>query len=355
MLRAVAVILVFGRHEGFPPLISQVGWAGVDLFFVLSGFLVSGLLFREYQQSGGVQPFRFLLRRGFKIYPQFYLLLGLTVLVDFFTGQPARAAHIGAEAAFVQNYFQGLWGHTWSLAVEEHFYILLTVTLAVLARRGGDDPFRALVKWIPAFFALILALRLLTYWHDPTWSYYSKIYPSHLRLDSLMAGVLLSYFNVFHTAALRAWVHRFGEWLAPVSLLMLMPIFFLDQSNPFVYTVGLSLVWMGFGILLLIAIYPAKPAGPPGIVGRGMAGIGRVSYAFYLWHLPVLDIADHMLARAASAGVPISVGLATVEPILFCVTLLFAFATTWAVEAPFLRLRDRLVPSIVRSPLVPAS
>lgn len=75
VLRAFAVLLVFCRHTEGTLLLSRFGWAGVDLFFVLRGYLVSGLLFREYQQTQTIRAGRFLVRRGFKIYPQFYLFL----------------------------------------------------------------------------------------------------------------------------------------------------------------------------------------------------------------------------------------------------------------------------------------
>jgi peptidoglycan/LPS O-acetylase OafA/YrhL len=136
ILRAVAVILVFSRHSGVFPVLSQIGWAGVDLFFVLSGFLVSGLLFREYQVSQRVHPGRFLMRRGFKIYPQFYVLIATTVIVDVWLGQPVPGRQLASELVFLQSYFPGLWGHAWSLAVEEHFYLLLAAAVALLARRG---------------------------------------------------------------------------------------------------------------------------------------------------------------------------------------------------------------------------
>src|SRR5204863_7752623 len=91
LLRCLAIVLVLGRHMVPCPshtnawlgrltsIWQRGGWIGVDLFFVLSGFLVSGLLFREYQRHGSVDVVRFLIRRGFKIYPGFWVLLGATV------------------------------------------------------------------------------------------------------------------------------------------------------------------------------------------------------------------------------------------------------------------------------------
>lgn len=133
VLRGLAVLLVLGRHgrempadlpagvRDFFSLWLQMGWVGVDLFFVLSGFLVSGLLMREHASYGRINALRFVVRRGFKIYPLFWCLITATALVRPVRDEPLPAGQLLAELFFVQNYFDGLWNHTWSLAVEEHF------------------------------------------------------------------------------------------------------------------------------------------------------------------------------------------------------------------------------------------
>ncbi len=140
-LRTVAIGLVLIRHFKVQGLGYQIGWIGVDLFFVLSGFLVSTTLFREYKKTTTVNGKRFLIRRGFKIYPGFYLLIAVTVLGDwlattFFSGLHSTVTpeRIWGELLFVQNYVGGQWGHTWSLAVEEHFYIFLMLGIWLLVR-----------------------------------------------------------------------------------------------------------------------------------------------------------------------------------------------------------------------------
>ena len=355
ILRAVAVLLVYGDHTIELPVISAMGWVGVDLFFVLSGFLVSGLLFREYQQTQQIRSGRFLLRRGFKIYPQFYLMIGLTALIARWDGHPVSTRQIAAEALFVQNYFQGFWIHSWSLAIEEHFYILLVIGIAFLAGRGGNNPFEALPKWISLAIASILLVRVATWWFHPGGDnlndfLYLHNFPSHLRMDSLLAGVLLSYYHVFHLEAVVEFVQKFRSYLAPASILMLAPMAFLSLSHPFVYTLGFSMLWMGFSLLLLIGLYPDRPAAADGFASRAMARLGRCSYAFYLWHLPV-----RLMIHAATGALPASVAsVLFTMAVTFGATLLAAFATTWAVETPFLRLRDRWVPSAVKSPLFAA-
>jgi peptidoglycan/LPS O-acetylase OafA/YrhL len=346
ILRAVAILLVFARHSEGAPIISHLGWIGVDLFFVLSGFLVSGLLFREYQQSGQVAPGRFLLRRGFKIYPQFYLLVAVTLIVTAVAGSSINLREAIAEIVFVQNYAPGLWAHTWSLAVEEHFYLLLTIWIVFLARRGGEDPFRSLPGWIVTACVAILSFRIATWLAFPATSDYVHIFPSHLRMDSLLTGVLLSYYYVFQQARVQRFMQRFCKWLPQISIVFLAPAAFLDQSDPWMYTLGFSSISIGFALLLLSAVHPRKAAkSAPGIFAKCMARLGQVSYGFYLWHGPVLFADDRLLARWIAHGIniPISVNLIAT----FLVTVAIAFATTWLAEQPFLRLRDRWFPSRV--------
>jgi peptidoglycan/LPS O-acetylase OafA/YrhL len=331
VLRAVAILLVFGRHSEGMPFLGRFGWAGVDLFFVLSGFLVSGLLFREYRERGAVDPARFLIRRGFKIYPQFYFLIALTVGGMLLAGLPVHGKPFAAEVAFFQNYTPGLWDHTWSLAVEEHFYILLAAGLTLMARRGGSDPFRRLPLWLGGLSAAILLLRVATWRLNPATSLYIHIAPSHLRMDSLMAGVLLSYFHHFHAERVAAFARRFRDWISPVSIALLAPLSFLLQEDPFMYTIGFTMVAAGFVLLLLSTLYPARPR-EMGRGGRMMAALGRVSYAFYLWHGPAIVLTARLnLSHFAAIGIS------------FAATLAMAWLTTQWIENPMLRLRDRWV------------
>jgi len=143
LLRLLAVLLVFFRHSR-PPVatfMSVGGWVGVDIFFVLSGFLVSGLVFKEYQLLGTFHPWKFLARRGFKIYPAFYCFIGVTVCLGLVT--PSRN-QLMSDLFFVQSYFPPIQIHTWSLAVEEHFYLLLTLVFYAMTRgkAGTGNPFR---------------------------------------------------------------------------------------------------------------------------------------------------------------------------------------------------------------------
>ncbi len=130
-LRGIAILLVLMRHQLLFGFTKTMGWIGVDLFFVLSGFLVSGLLFKEYQKFGNIKPKLFLIRRGFKIYP-LYFLTYLLYLTPIIIKKKLEWNGFLSDLFFVQNYVNG-WGYaysaSWSLAVEEHFYFGLALFL----------------------------------------------------------------------------------------------------------------------------------------------------------------------------------------------------------------------------------
>ncbi|MGI8788913.1 MAG: acyltransferase family protein, partial [Pyrinomonadaceae bacterium] len=202
-LRAVAVILVIGNHSRVCPpeanfylnKITSVwyrgGWTGVDLFFVLSGFLVSGLLFNEYRKRGTIDLKRFLIRRGFKIYPAFWLLIFVTLAVTILNGEAIYRGGFLSELLFIQNYHSGVWQHDWSLAVEEHFYIFLTFLFFVILFFGKRTK-RNSFAFIPTLFfsiaAVCLLFRFITAVYVP-FQYDVNIEQTHLRIDSLFFGV----------------------------------------------------------------------------------------------------------------------------------------------------------------------
>jgi peptidoglycan/LPS O-acetylase OafA/YrhL len=117
ILRCVAVVMVILVHSGESRFFSRVGWTGVDLFFVLSGFLISGLLFSEYKKRHAINYKRFFIRRGLKIYPAFYTFLLITGIAGqlVFHTHPTFVQYLH-EVFFIMNYRQRFWDHTWTLA-----------------------------------------------------------------------------------------------------------------------------------------------------------------------------------------------------------------------------------------------
>jgi peptidoglycan/LPS O-acetylase OafA/YrhL len=179
VLRGIAVLMVVGHHFPYYIFWAQFGGMGVDLFFVLSGYLISGLLFAEYQRSGTISISRFLIRRGFKIYPAYYAMVPVFLPFTWHTVKLADFTLMG-------SYFPDLWGHAWSLSVEEHFYIVLPI-LFVFAIRFSRN-----FNWIPwMMLSLAVACLLLRYRFAMTHSVTEGIAQTHLRMDALFAGVTL--------------------------------------------------------------------------------------------------------------------------------------------------------------------
>jgi peptidoglycan/LPS O-acetylase OafA/YrhL len=355
VLRGVAVLLVLGRHvpiEETGPLVDfahRVGWIGVDLFFVLSGFLVSGLLFGEYQTKGELRMKRFFIRRGLKIYPAFYVLLTYAVVTRLYFGRELPVSAVLSEGLFVANYGPSLWTHTWSLGVEEHFYILLGVTIWWLARRGGADPFRPLVPTLVIVAVAALTARVATTLLLP-YNHKTHLFPTHLRIDSLGFGVLLGYLFHFHRERLVAFVTAHRRSILVGSLVLILPATLLRlESGGVVVTFGLTGLYLGFGGLLVCAInHSGGPLRRFGIVGGALAGIGVYSYSIYLWHMATVGFATRLGQKVFGAS-----GGPDWVRVVFYVLGSIAVGTVMArlIELPVLRLRDQWFPS--RRPLQP--
>lgn len=381
VLRGVAVLLVLVRHLGegkantglnslleyvhqcpnewahWPALLFRVahrcGWMGVDLFFVLSGFLVSGLLFREYQRHGRIWLGRFLIRRGFKIYPAFYVFLALAVAgIALTTSRPLTLTSMSCEALFVQNYGPNIWGHTWSLAVEEHFYLMLGVLLLALSARRCSNPFAILPRLFVGIAVVEFLLRVATAVAEPEFNHKIHVFPTHLRVDSLFLGVVLSYYYHLEPEQF-AFVRRSPRLLIAASLLLIAPALVLPQRDIFMRTAGLTMLAFGFGGIVL-AVLPASMTTErhPGRAASLLAAVGFHSYSIYLWHLPVLVVGVPVVA-----GVAGSLGTAGEFGVYLFGSIGLGIAMAKLIEWPALRLRDRCFPSRSSSmdALVPSS
>lgn len=335
VLRTIAVLMVLGRHMpneclryDWTQMWFRLGWAGVDLFFVLSGFLVGGLLMKELKATGRISLGRFYVRRGFKIYPAFYVLLAVTLIVALAKHDFWPKAFV-IEAAFLRSYWPKsavVWGHTWSLSVEEHFYIAIPVLIAILAR------FRA-IRLIPAivFAACVacLALRIATYRH----SWVDTYFATHLRIDSLLVGVLLAYLYHFHAEWFGAISLRYRLPIAVLGAACFMPMLVYEVTEvPWVVTWGFVPLYIGSACLVAWA----STFTTVNVFLRSVAWVGTFSYSIYLWHFPVLDwgisrfSSHHPLALLAAY-------------IVAC--FIVGVVLSKAIEYPVLRMRDRWFPA----------
>jgi peptidoglycan/LPS O-acetylase OafA/YrhL len=340
VLRAVAIGLVLILHyparlpEFWDQIVFQirlVGWGGVDLFFVLSGFLIAHLLFQEYSACGRIDVVRFWTRRAFKIYPSLYFLIALSASGALALQTNLTIGKIFAELCFFQNYLPHLWQHTWSLAVEEHFYILIAL-IFVLPKTATVVRCWPLV--VAGVLCACLAARILT---NGPFSYERQLYPTHLRIDSLFAGTLVAYFYYFHRETTRDFLRR-SRWKFLIIGCALVRLGFWGrlEDSRFVQTFGLTLLSSGCAIFVALTVYGCFSFMPPGRLGQAVVLVGRISYGVYLWHMAILQ----GIERYSSSLVGGFAGLA----IYLTFSITAGFLSTRLVEDPLLRLRNRFFP-----------
>ena len=388
MLRGIAILLVLGRHyvvapndigllQPFGATWTTIGWAGVDLFFVLSGFLVSGLIFAEYRNCGRVEMRRFVIRRGFKIWPPYVVYIAVVAAWLAWQNHPGGLAGVWSElwpnVFHVQNYFHTPRLHTWSLAVEEHFYLAAALGFYWVLSRGQrrrtrrDSPagtfdaplaLRGLPVLIVGCIAGLAALRHMSFEHEGT---RLNLYATHLRFDGLLIGTLLAYWTHFSPGAL-APLQRHPQTLMLLGVLLAAPTLALSpEASAWTAGVGLTGVYIGFALLMLGWLNVANvyrgwgrlfASRPAALLGQ----VGFYSYSIYLWHV---DLAQTPIRKMMEFVGPWNVSpalvwlVATAAYVVLAVVL-GAVLSRW-LEIPSLALRDRLFPSGVRPLAPPAS
>ncbi|MBL7729422.1 MAG: acyltransferase [Dinghuibacter sp.] len=344
-LRGIAIILVLFRHMEFTPVTHLIGWSGVDLFFVLSGFLVSGLLFEQYAKEKTVKPLLFLTRRGFKIYPLFYILTAAIVLIHQFTGFGTNAAQLVPELLFYQNYSEGINPITWSLAVEEHFYILLVAGVYLAVRAGKLTSRKGFHAFAITVLLYSLIARVFTSLRYTEFEFYTHYTPTHLRIDSLLFGVIIAWNYYFNRAWLLGFVQRFRKQMLAVAILCLAPLFFFDTDTFYMRTIGLSFLYLGFGSLLCLFLYSQSfnrkfERIVPGFIYKAIAKTGIYSYAIYLVHIQVLN----MIKRVVVEKMHIALSNEALFLLYFGGSILAGMMLYAIIEMPFLKLRERVFP-----------
>ena len=363
-LRGVAVILVlFSHHWVFQPL-NEMGWVGVDLFFVLSGFLVSGLLFQEYKKHGDVKPGLFLIRRGFKIYPLFYLAIGITFILLYFfpdsyvfpeskrlfLNTNGLLIGLAIECFFLQSYFFGYWGHTWSLSVEEIFYFSLAFLIYLLIRKNKLGDRRYFNRIALGLLLLVLLFRLVQNYY--CWQAPMNYTAFHLRCDALFFGVLIAYHYHFNQEWLRHFYNRYKILMRLFFIPLLCYVPFIPVLKSFfILTIGFTFIYLAFGIMLLHFLFEDRLLQRVArLLGnwcvRTVATIGFYSYSIYLFHVFVVrfivgeDYAhkQYLLGYYSYGQVLLSFG------VYVLLSISIGIGMSRLVELPLLRIRDRYFP-----------
>jgi peptidoglycan/LPS O-acetylase OafA/YrhL len=341
VVRGLAIVLALGWHFSNEPSGNAVldaltwpghtfGWAGVDLFFVLSGFLLGRLVLTEQARTGHFDGRRFTARRLLKLWPVLYLFLAVQALA----GPEPWTSYLWQNALHVQNYAGTSLTHLWSLAVEEHFYLGLAALFPLFARRRGSP--RLLAAILVGILVAALALRI---WGATQGLSDVRLqWRTHFRVDSIAAGVLLALVSVH-------WPERFDRlrrcrWLLlGVLAAGTVHLVTVGKLGAVGSTMGFTVAYLTAAALLLL-IYGAAWVPRARWLTTPMAMLGRYSYGIYIWHVFAAAVALDVLPAggpesASTAGQVVKYGAAIAVGVL----------ATVAVEKPVLRLRDRLLPA----------
>ena len=336
------MLLALGWHfarkpTGVPPLTwaaspgGAFGWAGVDLFFVLSGFLIGGLVFAEQQRTGRFDGWRFTVRRAFKLWPVLYLYLVLQALAG--TGRPGdTSGSLWPNAVHLQNYLGTSVPHLWSLAVEEQFYLVVALLLPLAARRRVRPRTVAAVLTTALVVALALRIAATARGWDPV----DVQWQLQFRADSLAAGMLLAWLRVHRREAFDA-LHRRRRSLLAVLAGGTAWLALVDKETPLGTSLGYTVAWVWAATVLLLVL-DARWVPRAGWVSRPMAALGRNSYGIYVWHVLAAQLAVEALGRDYADGGGVNL------LVKYAAAVVVGVGATQLVERPSLWLRDRLVP-----------
>lgn len=344
-IRGLAIIAVMGYHfhsyptgsaiiEAIEYPLKSFGHEGVNLFFTLSGFLVGGLLLKQYAREGRIDAGRFIVRRIFKIWPAYYVLILFHVIV----GRHPTNTFLVQNLTHMQNYFGSSIAQTWSLSVEEHFYLFLPLLLIVLAR--WRTRVNAILCVLGSICLVVLIARCIAVYHGDL---QGTFFYTQYRIDSLLFGVMLAALYWMKPAVYRAIAERKRVLIAMVVGVVVWLVLgtrnvALDQS------IGYTIQAIGFCALIVLALeYSGSVRGS--MLYRAIGWIGVYSYGIYLWHSLALAPGDMLIRKAAAMHLPAIPSWFAIMAAQFAIAIMVGYVTTRAVEFPFLRIRDALFPA----------
>ena len=359
ILRSMAIILVFMYHYvvfvsrqptfGF---IDDIGWVGVDLFFVLSGYLIGHQIFSliANQQVFSLKTFYY--RRLLRTLPPYLFVLGVYYLIPEFR-ESLILSPLWKFLTFTQNF--GLqtgttFSHAWSLCVEEHFYLILPIMALIIVYKKSVH-----YGWVILFGLLLMGivLRASIYIYYNQCShfhaiYYTKIYySSFCRLDELVFGVAIAMLRNFHKDVWEKVIEK-GNLVLLFGIISCGVTFylFLHYNYSMLMTVfGYPLLGISFAALTLAALCPSSYLYKTRIPGAATLAVW--SYAIYLIHKPISVIIYRELAKfEVNPSNPFVIVTITFASI-FCGWLLYV-----CVETPFLKLREKIGKVSLKSPMI---
>jgi peptidoglycan/LPS O-acetylase OafA/YrhL len=336
-LRALAVASVLLYHDS---LLIPGGFLGVDVFFVLSGFLITSLLVDEQRRTGAIDLRHFYLRRALRLFPALWALVAVGVVFALIFPRAPQSPHIWrgvvCSLIYVSNWVNakdafalGPYGHTWSLAVEEQFYLIWPLILIVLLRttRRGRTLFRITLSL--AALSALWRLALSLHGSSP-WRLYNG---SDTRADSLLMGCATAM-AMMSARSLSSGSRRWLRWLAVGSVVF---IGYLMATT--------SLEWIGYGrgmfsavalatVTVLVALLTNSDWWlTRALSSRPFVWVGRLSYSLYLWHYPIYQFMKPERIRIDPRLVMV---------LRVCASVIAALGSFYLIERPFLRLKSRI-------------
>ncbi len=357
-LRAFAVLSVIAYHVF--PTVMPGGWFGVDVFFVISGFLITSLLLAEHRRRRGrINLLGFWMARVRRLLPALFLVLAAVLAAATFLTLPGRTGNVagdvlatlgyvanwrfvlGDEAYFGQVASPSPVRHAWSLAVEEQFYILyplLLIGLLALTRR------RTTLVWVLVGLSAVSALLMILLHEpglDPSRVYYGTDTRAHQLLVGAAVAALLSggpgSIARQHARTIDLWCRRLG---IPALLVVLSTFWWAGRAQSMLFEGGAVVLSVLICIVLVAATSPSVSWLQRVLSWEPLRRIGVVSYGLYLWHWPiVIFLNDQILPVPTAARVAIQVGL----------TALLAWLSYRFVERPIRKEGFRaLIPRLPR-------
>jgi peptidoglycan/LPS O-acetylase OafA/YrhL len=340
-------MIVFLSHLGF--MGGHPGGFGVTVFFALSGYLITGLIIREWQKYGNVSLKRFYARRTVRIFPAMYVALAVCIIMTtthLLDGLPRlwadglpRSWAIVMEGLYLGNYtsWYGIITNTqyvvpatnqfWSLCVEEHFYLLFPALFCYMLRRNVS--FRKIISILASVCLVVLIWRFVAVHvipHGEDWCYRT----SDARMDSILWGCCLACIEQVPEWTSLLTRRLLEHFLVPIGVLILLTTFlFHDQGRMTVRFTAQAVALMP--VIYYCVHFPDSFIVRP-LNNRVLVHVGVLSYSLYLIHLVTIGICElHVHGGKAMVWVSSAV-----------LTWAAGFSMHWTVERPFERLRTRL-------------
>jgi peptidoglycan/LPS O-acetylase OafA/YrhL len=348
-LRALAIALVLLTHyNGFVArgsifgFLGDVGWAGVDLFFVLSGYLIGNQLLAPAARGESLSLKAFFARRLLRTLPNYYVVLAVYLLLPHSAIWGKTMAPAWRYLTFTQNFglrYGETFTHSWSLCIEEQFYLLLP--LAVLLLVGTRRSPRLLWCALVAAIGAGMATRGFNFMNGEEAFSAPAYYSTFARFDELLPGVAIAMLKNFHPQLFDRILKR-GNALLAAGIVMAGAVLYgirYDAPNLFLTsTFGFSLTAISFALLACAALSPHSLLNRVRIPGA--TSLALWSYAVYLVHKPVFMALRPELERR---------GIDPTAPLTIVAVMAVGIFGGWVlyrlVETPFMRLRARWYPA----------